>query len=281
MKNHSLCNKNKHKGNDENMKQLKKISAVVCLLLAVILGCSIPEESSRPEQLLNKQTSNASPNTISEIDRVLLIPTEFKPVYKAIKVEDVSSPLANRKTIHVSLPMITDNREIENNLRFAAKEYYEKEKFDALQIIGYLENRSIDSSNVLGTLTFAPYGDWGKASEKASLDKYKAVFKERNPYLPPIGKEPNTNDIEKKALAGDYLAQRNLAYYLSTGADGHSTNPILGCAWRIVILKSKHAKADATDTNDKSFYCDRKLDQPQLKQAEAEADSLLKKIKKH
>jgi len=263
------------------MKQLKNLSAVVCLLLVVILGCSIPEESSRPEQSLNKQSTNSAPKTVSEIDRVLLIPANFKPVYKAIKVEDVSSPLANRKTIHVSLPIITDNKEIENNLRFAAKEYYEKEKSDALQIIGYLENRTIDSSNVLGILTFAPYGDWSKAGEKASLDKYKAVFKERKPYLPPIGKEPDTNAIEKQALAGDYQAQRNLAYYLSTGADGHSINPILGCAWRIVILKSKHAKADATDTNNKSFYCDRKLDQQQLIQAEAEVNAILNKIKKH
>src|SRR2546421_868971 len=265
------------------MKQLTTLAMVGGLWLTLVLGCNVNENKSRSEQPASSPTASvASSNTVSDIDRVLGIPAGFKPVYKVLKVEDVSTGIASRKVVHVSLPKGTSNESVESNLRYAAKEQYEKEKSDAIQVHGYLEGRTIDASNALGSLTFAPYGDWARASENPSLDKYKAVFEGRNPYLPPIGKEtPEAGgSLEKQALAGDYQAQRNLAYYLSTGAEGHPTNPVTACAWRIVILKSGHAKADASDTSNKTFDCERKLNPQQLREAEAQANALLKKIKK-
>ncbi|MCA1633223.1 MAG: hypothetical protein LC785_06025 [Acidobacteria bacterium] len=151
-----------------------------------------------------------------------------------------------------------------------------------MEVHGYLEGRTIDASNALGNLTFAPYGDWGRAAEKPSLDKYRAVFKGRNPYLPPVEEKAPGDDggLEKQALAGDYQAQRNLAYYLSTGAEGHTQNPVAGCAWRIVLLKSRHNQADSSDESNKTFDCDRKLNPQQLREAEAKAAALLKRIRK-
>jgi hypothetical protein len=249
----------------------------------LLTGCNAPDNKSLTEKLTPTPVASATPpNSAVELNRVLGITVGFKPTYKMLKVEDVSTATASRKAVHVSLPKGADQAAVEANLRQAAKEAYEKDKPDALEVHGYLEGRTIDASNALGSLTFAPYGDWRRAAEKSSLDNYKAVFKGRNPYMSPIEEEtPGGNgDLKKQALAGDYQAQRNLAYYLSTGAEGHTQNPIAGCAWRIVILKSGHAQADASDKSNKTFDCDQKLNQQQLRGAEAQAAALLKKIKK-
>ena len=62
--------------------------------------------------------------------------------------------------------------------------------------------------------------------------------------------------LEKKALSGDYQAQRNLAYLL-----GHEqpTNTMQACAWRIVILGSGSEEVDDSDLMNKRADCDRKL----------------------
>jgi hypothetical protein len=265
------------------MRQSSILAIMAVLSIGVITACNAPDNKSRTEPPTSTPAaSTPSANASTEIDRVLGITAGFKPTYKVLKVEDVSTATASRKVVHISLPKGTDQAAIEDNLRQAAKEAYEKDKPDAVEVHGYVEGRTIDASNVLGSLTFAPYGDWGRAAEKPSLDKYKAEFKERNPYLPPIDEETPKVDsgLEKQALAGDYQAQRNLAYYLSTGAEGHPQNVVAGCAWRIVLLKSGHAQADASDESNKTFDCDRKLNPQQLREAEVQAAALLKKIKK-
>lgn len=259
-----------------------RLLSISALWLALIsAGCNAPDNIPRSEQPASTPTiSTASPTVASDIDRVLGIPAGFKPAYKVIEVRDASTATASRKVVHISLPIGASKETIESNLRYAAKEQYEREKPDAIEIQGYLEGRTIDASNVLGSLVFAPYGDWAQASEKPSLDKYKAVFKDRNPYMPPIDEEvSDTNSsLEKQASAGNYQAQRNLAYYLSTGADGHAQNSVMACAWRIVI--THHAKADASDAGNKTFDCDQKLNPQQMRKAEALANALMKKIKK-
>jgi hypothetical protein len=263
------------------MKKLTILAGAGALWL--LIGCNATENKTRIEPPTTNTAALSSPaNSASELDRALGITDGFRPTYKVLKVEDVSTATASRKVVHVSLTKGMEQGTVESNLRYAAKEEYEKGKPDAIEVHGYLEGRTNDASNAIGTLTFAPYGDWARASEKPPLDKYRAVFEGRNPYLPPVKEESPGADgsLEKQALAGDYQAQRNLAYYLSTGAEGHTQNPVAGCAWRIVILKSGHAKADASDEGNKTFDCERKLNPQQLREAEAQASALLKKIKK-
>jgi hypothetical protein len=263
------------------MKQSRNLAVIVALLSSLTAACAAPEISTRTGQPTSTPAATVTPaNTATDLDHLLGVAVGFKPTYKVLRVEDASTATASRKVVQVSLPKGTDQQAVESNLRAAAKEAYEKDKPAALQIFGYVEGRTIDASNSLGSLTFAPYGDWGRASERPSLDKYRAEFKGRNPYLPPVEEKAEGADsgLEKQALVGDYQAQRNLAYYLSTGAEGHTRNPVLGCAWRIVILKSD--RADASDQGNKTFDCDRKLDAQQLREAEAQAASLLKKIKR-
>ncbi len=86
--------------------------------------------------------------------------------------------------------------------------------------------------------------------------------------------------LEKKAMAGDYQAQRNIAYWLTGGNNGAPPlNPILGCAWRLVILKSGSTSVDSGDISNKQLYCDKRLDLESRKAAEAQAGKLLKQIK--
>ncbi|MCY1705232.1 hypothetical protein [Pannonibacter sp. SL95] len=58
------------------------------------------------------------------------------------------------------------------------------------------------------------------------------------------------------AIRGDYQAQRNVAYCLSTGCDGAILpNPQLGCAWRFVILESGHLLAGNMDLSALRAFC--------------------------
>lgn len=77
--------------------------------------------------------------------------------------------------------------------------------------------------------------------------------------------------LEQAALDGDYQAQRNLAYTLGTGIPN---NPILACAWRIVIVESGDPQVDQSDLGNKTFDCERKLDADGLAAAEAQAKQI-------
>lgn len=83
--------------------------------------------------------------------------------------------------------------------------------------------------------------------------------------------------LEKAALAGEYQAQRNLAYTLSTGIP-HDV--ILGCAWRIVIVDSGSPQVDQSDTGNKTFYCG-KLSADEFRAAQSQAKNLQDMIGKN
>ena len=82
--------------------------------------------------------------------------------------------------------------------------------------------------------------------------------------------------MEQAALSGDYISQRNLAYTLATSLP---RNPILGCAWRIVIVESGSPKVDQSDTGNLSFDCG-KLNPVELSAAQAQAKKIQEKLQK-
>lgn len=239
----------------------------------------------------NKQVyvpaASPTPSSANMLESALAVPAGFKPVYTFLRAEDSSIRDRNtletikRKTVSITLQDGLDRQTVELNLKHAAKDLYEKEKPHALIVYGYSKGETGASPYSVGVLTYAPYGDWARAGEKPSPDKYQAVVEIKDSYLnPEPDAESEAEGLEKKALAGDYQAQRNLAYYLTTGEEGVKADPVAACAWRIVILKSGHAQADASDTSNKQFDCDRKLTPAQLRQAEGQAASLMKRIKK-
>lgn len=63
-----------------------------------------------------------------------------------------------------------------------------------------------------------------------------------------------------RALKGEYDAQRNVAYCLTTGCDDAvKVNKPIGCAWRAVILSSGSRKVDRADTTAFDSVCRGKL----------------------
>lgn len=257
--------------------------------LALLFGCADGPVANRQSPASNAPPS-ATPTATVAPDHLLGVPADFKPDYKFLRAEDSSIRDRNsldpikRKTISVTLPDGLDRQAVELNLRHAAKDLYDKEKPDALIVYGYRKGETGASPYSVGMLTYAPYGDWGRAGEKPSLDKYETVLEVKESYLNPAPGEDAASSgaggLEKKALAGDYQSQRNLAYYLITGEEGVKADPVMACAWRIVILKSGHSQADASDTSNKQFDCDQKLNPAQLRQAESQAAALMKRSKK-
>ncbi len=67
------------------------------------------------------------------------------------------------------------------------------------------------------------------------------------------------------AWRGQHQAQRHVAGCLSTGCHGALIgNPIVGCAWRIVILASGSAEIDQSDRDDFEQDCGRLSDTGRL-----------------
>lgn len=100
--------------------------------------------------------------------------------------------------------------------------------------------------------------------------------------VPPPATEARETDVpasretlEKKALRGDYQAQRNLAYSL-----GHEfpISKLQSCAWRIVILNSGSSDVDDSDVENRYADCDRKLSPDVIYAASMQAITLQEKI---
>lgn len=67
--------------------------------------------------------------------------------------------------------------------------------------------------------------------------------------------------LTKQALAGDYQAQRNLAYAYQVGDDIAPLDPARACAWRAVIATSGAEKVDSSDRSNLEFACGKLTEQ--------------------
>lgn len=93
--------------------------------------------------------------------------------------------------------------------------------------------------------------------------------------ISPAHADESTATIKKKALAGDYQAQRNLAFGYSDRFSDQKKNPVLACAWRMVILTTD--QADETDMSNYNTYCG-KLPSGLFSISQMKAELLLKRI---
>lgn len=66
----------------------------------------------------------------------------------------------------------------------------------------------------------------------------------------PYRVESGSDAEERLAMLGNYQAQRNYAFFNSTKG-----NPILGCAWRLIILAQGSRRVDTTDTMNAQGEC--------------------------
>lgn len=121
--------------------------------------------------------------------------------------------------------------------------------------------------------------DWPAASDYLFIAQDCA--KHENPVRCQEIKKSWQRDYEG-AIKGGYQGQRNVAFCLSTGCGWTELrkNPVLGCAWRIVIVNSGHLAADSTDAGNLKLYCGPEfLDDTSRVMADAQARTILAKLR--
>lgn len=65
-------------------------------------------------------------------------------------------------------------------------------------------------------------------------------------------------DVKALAMKGDYQAQRNIAYgYAAYPYKGQDKNPLLACAWYLVVLHSGSTKLNQGDIGNVQVYCEK------------------------
>lgn len=84
--------------------------------------------------------------------------------------------------------------------------------------------------------------------------------------------------LKNKAMKGDYQAQRNLAWSYVNPHKKDKADPVLGCAWYLVILQSRSPKIHEGDYGNVKVYCDTKLNREKQAAAMAESRKLTRKI---
>lgn len=81
----------------------------------------------------------------------------------------------------------------------------------------------------------------------------------------------NYGQVMQLALRGNYQAQRNIAYgFAAQPYQGQQKNPVLACAWYLVVLNSGSSHLDLSDSGNVETYCG-KLDADLLDTAKMHA----------
>lgn len=84
----------------------------------------------------------------------------------------------------------------------------------------------------------------------------------------------NFQSVLNLALKGDYQAQRNIAFgYTQWPYKGQEKNPLLGCAWYLVITHSGSLKVNQGDIDNATLNC-KVLEPLALQAAQKQAETL-------
>lgn len=88
----------------------------------------------------------------------------------------------------------------------------------------------------------------------------------------------NFGMVMNLAMHGNYQAQRNVAFgFTQQPYDGQVMNPVLGCAWYLVVLNSGSKHLDTSDHSNATTFCG-KLDDEALDAAKYQAKTFISKI---
>ncbi|WP_281680154.1 hypothetical protein [Synergistes jonesii] len=102
-----------------------------------------------------------------------------KPIYKIVGESDVSVGGVKRWNTKISFAgnKKPDEKTLEIQMLHAAYTQMAKNSASAIWVFAYSQGDNYDSAFTLASCMLAPYGDWSKAGEKTTLEKYKATFK--------------------------------------------------------------------------------------------------------
>lgn len=160
---------------------------LVTIGLMAVSGCATDNQTApKPE------TSNsAAPKPENEdqaaaraaVSDSFQVKSGFKPVYQVVTREDMSTPLASRWTVRIALPAHLKREEVEQNLRYAAKEQWDQSRPDALSVFAYRKGSNYEGVVTAGQCDYAPYGDWSRASKEIPMSQYKLVIELEDAYF--------------------------------------------------------------------------------------------------
>lgn len=85
------------------------------------------------------------------------------------------------------------------------------------------------------------------------------------------------SELTKKAITGDYQAQRNLAYSYANPRQGEQADAVRACAWYLTVYQSGSPKVHEGDKGNVAVYCS-KLPTTDLKVAQKQAENYQQKI---
>lgn len=95
---------------------------------------------------------------------------EFSPKYVVVKHDpDVNYANIIRKVIRITLPDNLSKQEVEENLKHAAWNEYNKEKPNALMVYAYRQSDNYNGGYTVGQAILAPNGKWENAGENGPM----------------------------------------------------------------------------------------------------------------
>lgn len=125
----------------------------------------------------------------------------------------------------------------------------------------------------LGSLLWA-----GAALAQDKAASHLAICDDANRFC--AGAQTEFKADYPKAWRGNYQAQRNVAFMFGRDPDGAvRKNPLLACAWRMVIVNAGHLELGTTDTSNVKIDCG-KLDEVEQAAATRQAITIQQTIRR-
>ena len=169
---------------------MKKTYYVGILISFVLFSC---KENNTLNKKDKAETLELTDNV--SINQIISIPNDFIKNYEIKKEEDLSYDGIKRIQIRIVVPSGLDKSTIENNIKYAVIESYNKIKSAGISVLVYEKGDNIESAFSVAKGDFAPNGKWEEISNGISLNNYKLNVNLNDPYFQPKEKTSEINTI--------------------------------------------------------------------------------------
>ncbi|HEX9826675.1 MAG TPA: hypothetical protein VGA80_08760 [Flavobacteriaceae bacterium] len=159
---------------------MKKAYYIGILFAVVCFSCKENSTSKKQE----KTETTELTNKIS-INEIISVPKDFIKNYEIKKEEDLGYGGIKRTQLRIVIPSGLEKNTVENNIKYAVIESYNKKESDRISVLVYEKGDNIESAFSVGKGDFAPNGKWEEISSEISLENYKLNIDLNEPYFKP------------------------------------------------------------------------------------------------
>jgi len=141
----------------------------------------------------NTQVSNINNKTL--IEDIIKVPEDCIKQYEVKLEENLSYSGIDRRQIRITVKSGLDKSTVDNNIKLATIEFYNKYQPKGISIVMFEEGDNIESAYTVAMGEFAPFGEWNKISSSSQLGNYKIKIQYKDAYFRPkeesieVGKE--------------------------------------------------------------------------------------------